>query len=196
MKFNKRNVFISPKAHLGKNVKIGDNTSIYDNVRIGDNSIISDNCVIGEPLTTYYKDIDNYQNPETVIGPNALVRSHCILYADSTYGRNLVTGNHAIIQGGTTVGDYCLFGTKTGIQGNCSIGNYTRLVYGNVVSDKTTIGDFVFVAVYCFFASDPQPPSYGLIGAMVGDFSVLTSLCSVMPGIEIGKHCLVSPNSV
>ena len=32
MKFNNRNVHISPKARLGANVRIGDNTVIYDNV--------------------------------------------------------------------------------------------------------------------------------------------------------------------
>ena len=41
MKFNNRNVFISPNAIIGNNVKIGDNSTIYDNVSIGDNAIIA-----------------------------------------------------------------------------------------------------------------------------------------------------------
>ena len=41
MKFNNHNVYVSPKATLGKNVKIGDYTSILDNVVIGDNTTIS-----------------------------------------------------------------------------------------------------------------------------------------------------------
>ena len=54
MKFNNKNIYISPKAKIGKNVKIGDNTSIYDNVVISDNTIITNDCVIGEPLQDYY----------------------------------------------------------------------------------------------------------------------------------------------
>ncbi len=67
MKFNNRNVFISPNAKIGENVRIGDNTVIYDNVEIGSNSTICNDCVIGEPLNTYYSD-NNYKNPATRIG--------------------------------------------------------------------------------------------------------------------------------
>lgn len=89
MKFNNRNVFISPKAKIGQNIKIGDNATIYDNVEIGDNVIISNDCVIGEPLGKYYENIEAYHNPVTVIGNGALIRSHAIIYAGS-----LVSGSN------------------------------------------------------------------------------------------------------
>ena len=81
MKFNNINVSIGRNAQIGKNVKIGDNTTIYDNVVIGDNTIIANDCIIGELLNSYYDDIENYKNPETIIGANSLIRSHCIKYA-------------------------------------------------------------------------------------------------------------------
>ena len=54
MKFNNRNVVISPSAKIGKNVRIGDNVTIYDNVILKDNITICNDCVIGEPLVSYY----------------------------------------------------------------------------------------------------------------------------------------------
>ena len=75
MKFNNKNVNISPSASIGKNVKIGDNTVIYDNVIIGDDSIICNNCIIGEPLNSYYEYPDTYENPTTVIGKKSLIHS-------------------------------------------------------------------------------------------------------------------------
>lgn len=195
MKFNNINVSISPSAKIGKNVKIGDNTIIYDNVEIGDNSIICNNCVIGEPSNAYYQN-QNYVNPKTVIGENALVRSHCLIYSGSTFGKNLITGHNAIIREGAIVGENCLLSTLVDIQGNCKIGDYSR-IYSNVhIGELTEIGKFVFVFPFCMFANDPLPPSNQMIGSKVGDYSIITIHCSILPGVEVGSNCLIGANSV
>src|SRR5688572_24045432 len=111
MKFNNHNIFISPKAKIGENVRIGDNTIIYDNVVIGSNSIICNDCVIGEPSGDYYKNITEYENPPTYIGENALIRSHCIIYAGSTFGEGLITGHRATVREKANIGKNCLIST-------------------------------------------------------------------------------------
>ena len=74
MKFNNRNVQISPGARIGKNVRLGDNVVVYDNVEIGDDSVIANDCVLGEPSNGYYfGDSSDYRNPVTRIGPGALI---------------------------------------------------------------------------------------------------------------------------
>ncbi|MDI9320109.1 MAG: DapH/DapD/GlmU-related protein [Phycisphaerales bacterium] len=196
MKFNNKNVYVSPKAIIGKNVKIGDNTTIYDNVVIGDNSIICNDCVIGEPTGQYYKDMDNYENPTTTIGENAMVRSHCIIYAGSVFGANLITGHRVTIREKAVIGRNCLISTLVDIQGNCSIGDYSR-IYSNVhIGELTKIGNYVMIFPYSIFTNDPQPPSNQLIGSEIGDYSIITIHCCVLPGVKVGKHCLIGANSV
>lgn len=196
MKFNNRNVYVSKNAHLGVNVRIGDNTTIYDGVTIGDNTIISNDCVIGEPPAAYYKQPDSFQNPPTFIGPDSLIRSHCIIYAGSTFGKGLVTGHRATVREKAQFGDHCLISTLTDIQGNCKVGNYSR-IYSNVhVGELTDIGDYVFIFPYTIFTNDPQPPGNTLLGAKVGDYSIITVHCTVLPGVQIGTNCLVGANSV
>lgn len=196
MKFNNRNVYVSPKAHIGNNVKIGDNTVIYDNVVVGDNSIICNDCVIGEPPGAYYRDIEGFENPRTVIGANAMIRSHCILYAGSVFGDNLITGHRATIREKAVIGNNCMISTLVDIQGNCRIGNYCR-IYSNVhISELTTLGDYVFIFPYSIFTNDPQPPSNTLLGATVGDYSIITVHCVILPGVQVGKNCLIGANSV
>lgn len=196
MKFNNRNVFVSDKATIGTNVLIGDNTIIYDNVVIGDNTIIANDCVIGEPPTAYYRNIQSFDNPPTIIGPNSLVRSHCIFYAGSEFGEGLITGHRATVREKAKFGDHCLISTLVDVQGNCTIGDYSRL-YSNVhVGEQTTLGKYVFIFPYTVFTNDPQPPSTTLLGATVGDYSVVTVHCCVLPGVSIGTHCLVGANSV
>jgi UDP-3-O-[3-hydroxymyristoyl] glucosamine N-acyltransferase len=196
MKFNNRNVFISPKAQIGLNVKIGDNSTIYENVVVGDNTIIANDCVIGEPTAAYYKNIETYVNPPTFIGPGSLLRSHNIIYAGSSFGENLNTGHRVTIREGTKVGKNCLISTLADIQGNCKIGDYSR-IYSNVhIGELTDIGNFVFIFPFTIFTNDPQPPSNNLMGSKVGDYSIITVHCSVLPGVSIGKNCLIGANSV
>ena len=196
MKFNDRNVYISKSANIGSNVRIGDNTSIYDNVSIGDNTVIGSDCIIGEPVNAYYNDPDSYQNASTVIGTNSMIRSKCIIYAGTSFGENLITGHHVTVREGAVFGKNCLISTLADVQNNCSIGDYSRL-YSNVhVGEHTKLGNYVFVFPFTVFTNDPLPPSETLLGSTVGDYSIITVHCSVMPGINIGTHCLIGANSV
>jgi acetyltransferase-like isoleucine patch superfamily enzyme len=194
MKFNNRNVYISSKAVIGKNVRIGDDTIIYDNVEIGDNSTISNNCIIGEPLNSYYSD-DKYVNPKTVFGRNTLIRSHTIIYAGSTFGDFFMTGHKAIIREKTVMGINCSVGTLADIEGHVKIGNYVRMhSYANI-GQESIIGNFVFIYPYVNFTNDPHPPSTVCIGPTIGDFSQIAAHSVLLPGIKIGKNCLIGVNS-
>jgi len=194
MKFNNRNVFISNKATIGKNVRIGDDTTIYDNVIIDDDSIISNNCIIGEPLSDYYDDT-NYENPITRIGKSSLIRSHNILYAGSTFGDNFSTGHRVTIREYSNFGVHCRIGTISDIQGYSSFGNYCWLHSNVHVGQKSTLGDFVFLYPYVVLTNDPTPPSNICIGPTIGDYSQVAVFSVILPGVKIGRHCLVGAGS-
>ena len=195
MKFNNINVHLGKNVNIGKNVKIGDNTTIYDNVTIEDNTIICNDCVIGEPTNKYYHD-EKYENPETVIGKNSLIRSHCILYAGSTFGEGLNTGHRATIREGMKIGSHCLISTLVDIQGNSAIGDYTR-IYSNVhICEFSKIGSYVFIYPFTIFTNDPRPPSNTYKGPSIGDYTIIAVHSSILPGVEIGENCLIGANSV
>lgn len=194
-KFNNNNVFISPKAIIGKGVTIGANTIVYDNVEIDDNSIICNDCVIGEPLNAYYSDMGNYVNPKTYIGENSLIRSHTIIYAGNTIGDHFQSGHRVTIRENTKVGSYCSFGTLDDIQGFSIFGDYCRLHSSVHIGMNSRLGNYVFVYPYVVFTNDPTPPSEICIGPTVGDFSQIATGSVLFPGIKIGKHCLVGAGS-
>jgi len=194
MKFNNINVHISPLAKIGKNVKIGDNTIIYDNVEIGDDSIVCNNCVIGEPLNSYYSN-DNYTNPITVIGKNSLIRSHTIIYAGSRFGHHFMTGHTVIIREETIMGAHCSVGTLCDIEGYVTFGNYCRLHSYVNIGQHSKLGNFVFVYPYVNFTNDPHPPSTICVGPTIGDFSQIAAHAVLLPGVQVGKNCLVGVNT-
>lgn len=195
MKFNSKNVYISDKAIIGKNVKIGDNTSIYDNVFIDDNTIIGNDCIIGEPSNDYYF-ADDYENPKTIIGKNSLIRSHCIIYAGSEFGEGFSTGHRVTIREHSKFGKFCRLGTVTDIQGHVTFGDYCWLHSNVHIGQQSSIGNFVFIYPYVVFTNDPHPPSNICIGPSISDFSQVAVGTVVLPGVKIGRHCLIGAQSL
>ena len=195
MKFNNRNVYISPKASIGNNVRIGDNTTIYDNVTINDNTTIANDCVIGEPFGDYYTN-PAYANPGTMIGKNSLIRSHCIIYAGNTIGENFSTGHRVTIRENCSFGKNCRIGTLCDLQGYITMGDYCWLHSNVHIGQKSTIGNFVFIYPYVVFTNDPHPPSNICIGPTVGDYSQIAVFSVLLPGVKIGKHVLAGAGSI
>lgn len=195
MKFNNRNVFVSPSAILGKNVRIGDGATIYDNVVIGDNSVIGNDCVIGEPLADYYYKA-NYENPQTVIGEDSFIRSHTIIYAGSTFGKKFSTGHRVTIREFTKMGNNCRVGTVSDIQGYAEFGDHCWLHSNVHIGQKSKIGHFVFIYPYVVLTNDPTPPSETIIGPEIGDFSQIAVFSVLLPGVKVGKHALVGAGSI
>lgn len=195
MKFNNKNIYISEKAILGKNVKIGDNTAIYDNVIIEDNTIISNDCVIGEPQNQYYTS-DNYVNPQTIIGKNSLIRSHSILYSGSNFGEGFSTGHRVTIRENMKFGKNCRVGTLCDFQGHSVIGDNCWFHSNVHIGQKSKIGNFVFIYPYVVLTNDPTPPSNICIGPEIGDYSQIAVMSVILPGIKIGKHVLIGAGSV
>lgn len=195
MKFNNRNIQISPTAQIGLNVQIGDNTIIYDNVEIGDNSIISNDCIIGEPINSYYHSKD-YENPILRIGKNSLIRSHAIIYSGSTIGNNFNSGHRTTIRENTIIGNNCRVGTLCDIQGYCKLGDYVWLHSNVHIGQDSSIANYVFIYPYVILTNDPHPPSDKIKGPTIGQYSQIAVNSVLLPGIEIGQNCLVGANSL
>jgi acetyltransferase-like isoleucine patch superfamily enzyme len=195
MKFNQINIIISPNAKIGKNVKIGDNTTIYDNVTIGDNSIIANNCIIGEPTQDYYEN-ENYENKPCIIGSNALIRSHSIIYSNNIIGNYFSTGHRVTIREGMTIGNNCRVGTLSDFQGHSTIGNFCWFHSNVHIGQQSKIGNFVFIYPYVVLTNDPHPPSNICIGPTIEDFAQIAVGAVILPAIHIGKHALVAAQAV
>lgn len=195
MKFNGLNVQVSPKAKVGRNVKLGDNVTIYDGVQIGDDSIICNDSVLGEPLPDYYRS-EAYENPSTVIGGGALIRSHAIIYAGCTIGACFSSGHRITVRENTTIGDHCSLGTLVDIQGSTQLGKYCRLHSNVHLSQGSRVGDFVFFYPFSVMTNDPWPPSTDLRGGRVGSYTQVGVHAVILPGIHIGENCLIGANSV
>ena len=195
MKFNGRNVFISPAAKIGRNVRIGDNSTVYDGVEIGDDAIICNDTVLGEPLNAYYSD-PSYKNPPTIIGANSIIRSHSIIYAACNIGARFSSGHRITIRENTTIGVGCSVGTLSDLQGQVKLGNYCRLHSNVHLAQGSSVGDFVFLYPYTVMTNDPYPPSTDIRGGHIGSYTQVGVHAVILPGIRVGENCLIGANTI
>jgi len=179
---------ISPKAQLGRNVKVGPFTVIHDDVVVGDETVIDGHCEIGYPTASA-------QGAALIIGARSLIRSHSIFYQGSRFGDGLVTGHRVTVREKTNAGEGLQIGTLSDIQGHCEIGNFVR-THSNVhIGQKSKIHDFVWLFPYVVLTNDPHPPSNVCVGCEIQKFAVVATMSVVLPGVTVGEGALVAAHS-
>src|SRR3990172_517711 len=95
---------------------------IHPNVKLGKNCIIEDFVIIGTTPKGY-----NIGEIETVIGDNAVIRSHTVIYAGNQIGNNFQTGNKTNIRELNKIGNNVSIGTLSVVEHHVSIGDGVRI---------------------------------------------------------------------
>jgi len=180
---------VAPRAQLGAGVKIGPFTIVHDGATLEENVQIGSHCEIGiaSPLA---------RSQELHIGRNALIRSHSRFYVGSRFGRDMTTGHGVTVRENTTVGDGFQLGTDGDIQGDCTIGDYTKTQSLVHIGKHAQIGSYCWLFMYACLTNDPHPPSHVQMGVIMEDFVVIGTQCTVLPGVRLGKGCLVGAGSI
>ncbi|MZK49879.1 acyltransferase [Clostridium beijerinckii] len=195
------NVEIKEGVIIGKNVIIEENcfldygAIIRDNVHIKRDSYIGIRCILGEFQQDFFIKKENLYHP-LVIGENSIIRSETIVYGDTVIGDNFQTGHRSTIRENTKIGNNCRVGTLSDIQGDCIIGNYVSLHSNVHIGQRSIIKDYVWVFPYVVLTNDPTPPSDNIIGVTIEEFSVISTGSIILPGIKIGRDCLVGAGAL
>lgn len=168
---------------------------IYKNVTLGKNCILEDGVVIGEPPTGK-KD----GQLKTVIGANAHIRAHTIIYAGVTIGKNFQTGPNVLVRENNTIGDNVVIWHGSTINPENTIGDNCR-IHAGCFLEMTTLGKNVFVGPNTTFTNDPHPQvpidfrqCWG--GALVGNRAVIGANATILPRVKIGKNSIIGAGSV
>ena len=166
---------------------------IHPNVRLGRNVVVEDFCVIGAPFA-------GYKGEETVIGDNAVIRSHTVIYAGNLIGAKFQTGNKANIRELNEIGD------------SVSIGTMSIVEHHVMIEDSVRLHSQVFVPEYCVLrrgcwigpgtvltnARLPLHPETKarLKGAIIEENAKVGAHCTLLPGVRIGAGTLIGAGSV
>lgn len=166
---------------------------IYPNVKLGSNVTIEDFCIIGVPFK-------GYNNEETAIGDNAVIRSHTVIYAGNKIGDNFQTGNKANIRELNTIGNNVSIGTLSVVEHHVMIEDEVRIHTQVFIPEYTTLMKKAWIGPNVVFtnAKFPMSPNVKneLIGATVFENAKIGANSTILPGVKVGANSLIGAGSV
>jgi UDP-3-O-[3-hydroxymyristoyl] glucosamine N-acyltransferase len=181
--------YISPRAKIGKNVKIsscvyiGDEAVIGDNATIGLGSIIignvncgngvyiGENVILGTIGAGFERDSDGriFAFPQLggiSIGDNTFIGSGVMIargeIANTIIGKNNYIDIGTIIGHNCDVGDNCFIGAKTTVLGHAIIENYAFIASNVCIKNRVVIKEKGFVGLGSVVIKDVQKKVFGV----------------------------------
>jgi len=200
-----KNVIMGKNVVLGKNVSIHDNVLIYDNVSIGDNTVIGPGTIIGHPLTGYFRKDAGYENPQTKIGKNCIIRANNTIYCGVTLADGVKTGTNAIVRERCSFGENTSIGTMVQVENDTIVGKNVSIETGSHVTAKAVVEDHVFFGAHVVTTNDnkmlrPIDVQNGkttiLKGPTIRRGVKLGSNSTILPGVEIGSNSVIGAGAV
>lgn len=188
--------YISPKAKIGKNVKLSPGVVVYDNVEIGDNSFIGPYSIIGEPSMKFYAETHTHDFVNTRIGENAIIRSFTTIYEDVSIGDNFQTGHHAVIREGNIIGNNTSFGSFSELPGHSVIGNFVRIHSKVMLSENNLIEDYVWIFPFVVLTNVKHPPIGNFQKTTIKQFALIFSHAIILPGITVGTNAIIGAGTL
>jgi len=174
---------------------INNSAIIHPNVKLGKNCTVEDFAIIGSPPKGHCAG-----ELETVIGDNAVIRSHTVIYAGNIIGVNFQTGNKANIRELNEIGDNVSVGTLSVIEHHVRIGNNVRIHSLAFIPEFTVIEEGCWIGpnVVLTNAKYPNSPNAKneLKGVHLKKNAIIGAGCIILPGIVVGSYALIGAGSV
>lgn len=127
-------------------------------------------------------------------------RSGTKIYKNTEIGKSLETGHNVVIRERNRIGDNCKIWSNTVIDYECSIGNNVKIHCGCYIAQYTIIEDDVFIAPGVVISNDFHPgcrfSKVCMRGPRIGKGSSIGCNSTILPGVSIGKRCLIAAGSV
>ena len=180
---------------MAQNSMIAASAVVYSNVHLGSNVTIDEFCIVGCPPRDAAAG-----ELETVIGDNAVIRSHSVIYAGNTIGKDFQTGHHVFIRERNQIGERVSVGTHGVIE------HHVRIANGVRIHSRVFIPEFCVLHENCWIgpgavltnAKYPASPNVKneLRGVVVGSGAKIGANATILPGVNIGAGSLVGAGAV
>jgi len=168
---------------------------IYPNVKIGNNVQIGNCVIIGLPPKG-----KTDGELETIIGDNAIIRSHTVIYAGNKIGNDFQTGHLVMIREENIIGDQVSIGTGSVIEHHIKIYDGVRIHSQAFIPEYCTLEEGAWIGPNVVFTNALYPLSpeakSNLNGAYIKKLAKVGANSTLLPGIILGENCLVGAGSV
>ena len=167
----------------------------YPNVQLGENVSIGEYVILGLPG----KGVAPGALP-TIIGDNAMIRSHTVIYAGSRIGKNFQTGHHVLIREENTIGDDVSIGSGSVVEHHVIIKDRVRVHSQAFIPETSVLEEGCWIGPNVVITNAMYPLSRHvkeqLAGALVKSGAKIGANATLLPGITVGENALIGAGSV
>lgn len=174
--------------------------SLGNGVRIGQNSIIKENVAIGEDVVIFP---NVYVGRNTRIGDGSIIQYGAFIEHDCNIGKHCRIGTSAVLRRETNIGDHSIFGSLSASEGKNWIGNHVLIHSQCHLTTGIIIEDWVFIAPMFVGANDPKMlhgrrrvEKFVPQGPHIKFGSGIAVNVSLLPGVVIGRECIIGASSL
>jgi len=176
-------------------MKMETTTKIFKNVKIGKNCKIGEFVIIGEPPRGVAEG-----KLETIIGDNAIVRSHTVIYAGNKIGKNFQTGHGVLIREENEIGNNVSVGSHSVVEHRVRIADNCRIHSNAFIPEFSELQEGAWIGPNVVLTNAKYPKSRdakkNLIGPIVCRNAKIGANSTILPGVVIGEGALVGAGSV
>ena len=188
-----------PDAYIHQSVRA------YGRNRVGAHGIVLEDVILGYPTAEILVELRETRRAAeyldyvgTILGVNAVIRSHSVFYRDVVVGHHVRTGHRVTVREGCRIGDHVLIGSNVVIDNGCGLGSHVSIQTNVYLPTGTDIGDHVFLGPNCVILNDRYPVREGskLDAPVIERGVTVGGNVTLLPGIRLGEDCFVAAGAV
>lgn len=168
---------------------------LYRNVEIGAGAQIGDYVIIGLPPKGRADG-----ELRTIIGADAIVRSHSVIYAGNVIGDHFATGHGAMIRECNRIGSNVSVGTHSVVEHHVEIHDHVRIHSQVFVPEYSVLEEGAWLGPNVVLTNTHHPlcpkAKECMKGPVVGRHAKICANATVLPDLTIGESALVGANAV
>lgn len=172
-----------------------DSLRIYPNVLLGNGPSLGEFVILGEPPRGCAPG-----ELKTIIGSEAVVRSHTVIYAGNVIGDHFQTGHGVLIREENHIGHNVSIGSHSIIEHHVKVGDNVRIHSNTFIPEFSQLEDGCWVGPCVIFTNARYPRSprakESLRGPLVRSQAKIGAGAVLLPGVTIGRGALVGAGAV
>jgi len=137
---------------------------------------------------------------KTLIGNNAVIRSHTVIYSGNVIGDHFQTGHGVMIRENNKIGDNVRVGTGSDIEYEVEIGNNVLIHSQVFIPEYSIIEDNCYIGPNVVLTNAKYPLSpdskKNLKGPVLEKGAKIGANSTLLPAIVVGENSLVAAGSV
>lgn len=176
-------------------VSVAKTAVIGRHVTLQGETVVDDYVILGQPFRGASE-----EELALVIGADAWIRSHSVIYAGSMIGDRFQTGHGVMIREGNEIGSDVSVGTHSIIEHHVVLRDRVRVHSNAFIPEYSIIEDGAWVGPSVVFTNALYPLSRdakaNLCGPHLLPGAKIGANATLLPGITIGRNALVGAGSV